>query len=179
VLRSIAAAFGVSYEQLSRDWSQINYSSARTLLNEVWRGFMADRHLFTQAFCAPIYSAWLEEAILRGAITVPGGAGNFYRNRAAFTACDWIGPGRGTIDPKKEQEAADLAIGGNRSNLAIEASEQGFDYREVMIQRSRERKLAEKLGLNPDPTPPTGPGRPAGEETGDDRPADTKRREDA
>jgi lambda family phage portal protein len=36
-LQSIAAALGISYEQLSMDWSMVNYSSARAALNEVWR----------------------------------------------------------------------------------------------------------------------------------------------
>lgn len=151
VLRSISSALGLSYEQLSQDWSQINYSSARTLLNEIWRGFIADRHIFTQAFCTPIYAAWLEEAVMRGEVDIPGGPMAFYRFRSELTQCAWIGPGRGTIDPKKEQDAADLAVDGNRSNLAIEASEQGLDYREVLVQRSREQRLIKKLGIESAP----------------------------
>lgn len=163
VLRSLAGVFKLSYPQLSQDWASINYSSARALLNETWRGLMADRHLFTQAFCTPIYAAWLEEAVARGRVKVPGGPMNFYKWRAALTQCEWIGPGRGTVDPKKEQEAADLAIAGNRSSLAIEAAEQGLDYRDIMVQRSREMALAKRLGLNPTPQPASGPGRPADE----------------
>ena len=36
-LRSVASARGLSYEQVSMDWSKTNYSSARAALNEVWR----------------------------------------------------------------------------------------------------------------------------------------------
>ena len=40
-LRNIASAMGMTYEQLSMDWGQVNYSSARAALLEVWRGFTA------------------------------------------------------------------------------------------------------------------------------------------
>ena len=43
------------------DWGQVNYSSARAALLEVWRGFTARKEHFAQAFMAPIYAAWLEE----------------------------------------------------------------------------------------------------------------------
>src|SRR3546814_2280701 len=43
VLQKVAASLGISYPQLSQDWSSLNYSSARALLNEIWRGFLEDR----------------------------------------------------------------------------------------------------------------------------------------
>ena len=45
-LRNIASAMGVTYEQLSMDWGQVNYSSARGALLEVWRGFTARKEAF-------------------------------------------------------------------------------------------------------------------------------------
>jgi len=147
VLRSLAGQFGLSYQQLSQDWSSINYSSARTLLNETWRGLMADRHLFSQGFCTPIYAAWLEEAIGLGRVKVPGGPTNFYRWRSALTMADWIGPGRGKIDPVKESTAGDLDLASNRSSLQMQCAEQGVDYRDIMLQRSRERAMAQRLNI--------------------------------
>lgn len=147
-LRAIAAAFGLSYPQLAQNWADINYSSARTLLNEIWRGLLHDRWLFTQAFCTPICSAWLEEAVGLGTVKVPGGALNFYRWRDALCMFEWMGPGRGTIDPKKEADAADSNETAGRSNLAIEAAEQGLDHRQVLMGLARERRLKQKLGLS-------------------------------
>lgn len=160
VLRSVAAALGLSYEQLSQDWANINYSSARTLLNEIWRGFLVDRHLFTQSFCTPIYSAWLEEAVLRGEVPVPGGPMNFYKWRAELTQAMWIGPGRGSIDPLKEAKAGETGLATFQTNLQIEAGDHGRDWREVLYQRSRETRLADKLGLNPAPVQPASAGAP-------------------
>ena len=167
MLRKIASTFGLSYPQLSQDWAGINYSSARTLLNEIWRGLLDDRHVFTQMFCTPFYAAWLEEAIvLSRTITLPGGPLSYYRWKEELTLCDWMGPGRGTVEPKKEQEAASIAIAGNRSSDSREAEAQGLDYVEVYEELANERKLRESLGLpDGDNAIPTGPGRPEEENT--------------
>lgn len=149
VLGSIASALGISREQLSQDWTGINYSSARTLLNEIWRGLLADRHLFTQAFCTPIYSAWLEEAVARDMIDVPGGKANFYLFRAALCQCDWIGPGRGYVDPLKEAKAAESRMALGLSSQTDECDEQGKDARTVRWQRKRDLEEDRKYGLLP------------------------------
>jgi lambda family phage portal protein len=152
-LRSIAAQFGLSYPQLSQNWADINYSSARTLLNEIWRGLLDDRWLFTQAFCSPIYMAWLEEDVALGNTKVPGGPLNFYKWRDALCMSDWMGPGRGSVDPLKEANAADLDDAAGRSNLILEAAKQGLDYKEVLRGKARVHKLLDRLGLDR-PVPP-------------------------
>lgn len=151
-LRSIASDFGLSHQQLAQNWEDINYSSARTLLNEIWRGLLDDRWLFTQEFCTPIGAAWLQEAVAIRKVKVPGGPGNFYRYRAELTMFEWMGPGRGRIDPKKEADASDMNLAAHRTNLAIEAAEQGLDAREVMMGAARDRKMREEFGL-PEPKP--------------------------
>lgn len=150
VLRSIAAPMGLTYEQLSRDWSQVNYSSARAALIEVWRGFITERTLFSQHVLTPIYASWLEEAVARRYVTVPGGMLNFYRWRTALVSCDWIGPGRGWVDPKKEAEAAQLRQGMYLTAPSDEAAEQGSDFRQVTFKAARDRKTIKDAGL-PDP----------------------------
>lgn len=147
VLNSIAAALGISGEQLSNEWNGINYSNARTLLNEIWRGLLSDRHLFTTSFCTPISAAVLEEAIARDLIDVPGGKTMFYVFRDALCQCDWIGPGRGYIDPKKENDAAQGRIGSFISNLPDEAAEQGNDWQHNLWEAKRVLDEKERYGL--------------------------------
>ena len=159
-LRSIASDFGLSHQQLAQNWEDINYSSARTLLNEIWRGLLDDRWLFSQEFCTPVYAAWLQEAVAIGKVKVPGGPGNFYRYRAELTMADWLGPGRGRIDPKKEADASDLNLASHRTNLAIEAAEQGLDAREIMMGAARDKAMREEFKLDPPPAPQRGSGRP-------------------
>lgn len=139
VLRHIAAGIGVSYEQLSADWSKTNYSSARAALIEIWRGWTSRRQAFAQRFCQPVYAAFLEEAIDRGLVFLPRGWPDFYEALPAYTAAKWIGPGKGFVDPVKEIEAAALRVKLGVSTLEDEAAElTGSDYEENMAQIERE-----------------------------------------
>ena len=147
--RMSAGALGLSYPQYSQDWADINYSSARTLLNETWRGFLEDRQLFTQELGTPVYAALLEEMVALGDVKVPGGPANFYRHKSALVQCEWQGPGRGVIDPLKEAQAADIDMNAGRSNLAIAAADTGRDPRRVLQGLAREKRLREELGLGP------------------------------
>lgn len=146
-LRAIASDFGLSHPQLAQDWSGINYSSARTLLNEIWRGLLDDRWQFTQALCGQVYAAWLQEAVAIGKVKVPGGPVNFYRYRAEITMSEWLGPGRGRIDPVKEATASDLNLAAGRTNLSLEAGDQGLDSRDVLMGRARDKAMIEEFGL--------------------------------
>lgn len=137
-LRNIAAGIGISYEQLSADWSKTNYSSARAALLETWKTLIGRRKAFAVGFCQPVFGAWLEEAIDRGTAPLPAAAPDFNAARAAYTRCDWIGPPRGWVDPVKERQGALLGIAGGLSTLQDEAAEQGKDYQDILAQLARE-----------------------------------------
>ncbi|MBU2714443.1 phage portal protein, partial [Zooshikella harenae] len=61
LLRHIAASLNISFEQLSRDFSKTNYSSARASMLESWKFFLSVRHIIPARFCQQIYALWLEE----------------------------------------------------------------------------------------------------------------------
>lgn len=149
-LRNVASGIGLSYEQLSADWSKTNYSSARAALLEVWRTFTRDRMEFTRSFCAPIYGLFLEELFDRGLVPLPAGAPDFWEEKTAYCRAKWIGPPRGWVDPMKEAGAAKLRMEVGLSTLEDEAAEQGKDWEEIIVQRARERKMWAENGL-PDP----------------------------
>lgn len=153
-LRNIASAMGLSYEQLSMDWSQVNYSSARAALLEVWRGLTARREVFARTFMLPIYTAWLQEAVDIGEVKVPAGCKPFEEAVAAWTKSKWIGPARGWVDPAKEAEAAIARIDAGLSNYEQECADQGIDYQENLQQIARERAEMQKLGISFAPRKP-------------------------
>ncbi len=137
-LRNFAAASGLTAEQVSKDWSRTNYSSARGALLEAWRTIGRQRVTFAANFCAPFYGAWLEEAMALGQLPLPAGAPDFLEARYAYSACGWMGPGRGWVDPVKEAQAAVLRMDAGLSTLAEECAEQGRDWEEVVAQRKVE-----------------------------------------
>jgi lambda family phage portal protein len=146
-LQSFAASLGISYEQLSMDWSQTNYSSARAALNEVWRGIQRLRSVLISQFALPVFAAVLEDALDNDLIEIPRGCADFYDRPAAWLRAEWIGPGRGYIDPVKEAQASSERIKGRTSTLEREAAEQGLDWEMVLEQQAREAAELEKYDL--------------------------------
>lgn len=147
-LRSIASALGISYEQLSMDWSQTNYSSARAALNEVWRGVRRDFAAFVEQVVMPIYLAFLEEAFDRGYITPPPSVPDFWEMPAAWSSSRWIGSPRGYVDPVKEAQGAGVRLDNLTSTLEIEAAEQGLDFEDLLDQRQYEAEELKTRGLS-------------------------------
>lgn len=153
LLRYISSAMGVSYEQLSHDWSQLNYSSGKMATGEIRKGMAARKRLIADRFATSVYRLWLEEAINTGQIaSMPRRAPSFYEglNAAAYTRCDWVGASYGQIDELKETQAAALRVKVGLSTLEIENGRLGQDWRKVLKQKAREKKVAEALGLNLD-----------------------------
>ena len=146
-LRNIASAMGISYEQLSQDWSKTNYSSARAALMESWKTLWRRRTQFAQGFCTPIYATWLEEEIEAGDIPMPRNAPPFMEMRSAYARARWIGPARGWIDPVKERQGAILGMEANLSTLEDEAAEQGRDWRDILDQKKIEQDEFKARGI--------------------------------
>jgi lambda family phage portal protein len=147
--RAIAAALGLSAEQITQDWSRTNYSSARAALLEAWKTLVRRRDEFCLNFASPFYGAWLWEAMDRNELPLPARAPRFIEARSAYARCSWMGVARGWIDPTKERAGAVMGMDAALSTLKRECAEQGQDYEEVLHQRAMEIKLMKELGLQP------------------------------
>jgi lambda family phage portal protein len=147
-LRNFSAQTGLSAQQVSNNWSDVNYSSARGALLEAWKTMQRRQHDFAQNFAQPITTSWLEESFDVDDYPLPAKAPPFLQCRAAYARAEWMGPGRGWIDPVDEKKGAILGMDGALSTLQRECAEQGLDYEEVLEQRKREIELFKKLGLD-------------------------------
>jgi len=145
--RVIAAALGLSAEQVTQDWSKTNYSSARAALLEAWKTLQRRRDEFCMNFATPFYGAWLWEAMDGGELPLPAGSLPYIEARAAYSRCSWTGVARGWIDPTKERAGAVMGMDAALSTLKRECAEQGLDYEEVLHQRAAEIRLMKELGL--------------------------------
>jgi lambda family phage portal protein len=154
VLRHIAAGFNLSYEQLSRDYSKSNYSSARAAMLESWRFFSGRRFDVSAEQASWEYQLWLEEAIDIGDVLLPAGAPTFDEAKAAWCRCRWIGPGRNHIDPLKEAKAAEVELANNFTTLEEQCAERGLDWEEVLEQRAAEQRRMRELELTPNEPKP-------------------------
>lgn len=93
-LRAIAAGWGVTYEQMTGDLSQVNYSSMRAGRLEFQRLVEAFRwQVLIPGLCDPIFRRFVDTAYLAGVISKPD------------AAAQWTPPKFDLVDPLKETEA--------------------------------------------------------------------------
>lgn len=151
LLRNIAAALGVSYEEFSRDYSKTSYSSSRASQVNTWRFMQSRKKAVADRTANAIYALVLEEEINAGNVPLPPGktAAHFYEPlmKDAYCAASWIGASRGQIDELKETQAAILRIKSGLSTYEDEVAKLGKDWREVFEQRAREEGIIKAKGL--------------------------------
>lgn len=147
VLRNIAAGTGLSAQQISNNWSDVNYSSARGALLEAWKTIDRRRDEFTFNWAAPIRSCVMEEMHAFDDLPLPKGAPDYVECRAAYSRCRWLGAPRGWIDPTSEAQASILRMDGALSTLEDECAQQGLDFEEVLEQRRYEIGLFEEYNI--------------------------------
>ncbi|WP_240127017.1 phage portal protein [Thermomonas alba] len=159
--RAVAAAMGITYEMLTGDLTQVNYSSIRAGLLEFRRRCEAIQHgVIVHQLCRPVWRAWMEQAVLEGALSLPG----FARRRREFLAAKWIPQGWQWVDPLKEFNALKLAIRAGLMSRSEAISAYGYDAEDIDREIAADNARADELGLvfdsdprhdQPTPTSPT------------------------
>jgi lambda family phage portal protein len=148
MLREVASSVGVSYESLSRDYSQSNYSSSRLALlddRDLWRTL---QQWFIRSFREPLHREWLGLAVLAGALpSIP--PEQYLANRAKFEAVQFKPRGWGWVDPTKEVAAYKEAVlaGFTTVSDVIAATGNGADLEDVLNGRRRELDMMAELDL--------------------------------
>jgi lambda family phage portal protein len=154
MLREVAAAVGVSYESLSRDYSQSNYSSSRLALlddRDLWRVL---QQWWVRSFREPLHSVFMQRAVLTGAI--PGlGAEQFFADPDRYQSVRWKLRGWTWVDPTKEVTAYKEAVkaGFTTVTKVIEQTGAGDDIEDVLEQREHELEMMQEHGLQFDTDP--------------------------
>ena len=159
-LRSFASSIGISFEQISKNFSDANYSAARAALLDVWQGVMRNRFWFGQHVLSLIYGAVIEEAWKKGRlddVLEPGDLG-FDEYRAAWIGCLWTGPGFPQIDPEKEAKAAKMLLEAKLESREEVIASRGRDIEDVFDEIANEREMAEDRDFILDPLAPGTPG---------------------
>ncbi len=149
VMRNLAAGTGLSAQQVSNNWSDVNYSSARAAMIEAWSTMDRRRAAYTVGFSHQMFTCWAEESFDSDDYPdLPNGAPEFHECRAAYARARWIGPAKGWVDPVAEREGVWLGLEIGTSNLEDECAEQGIDMMDNLDELEIERKAFEERGLN-------------------------------
>ncbi len=167
MLREVAAGVGVSYESLSRDYSQSNYSSSRLALlddRDLWRVL---QQWWARSFRQPLHEQWLQAAVLSRAVpSIP--VESYALDAERFAAVTWKFRGWSWVDPAKEVTAYKEAIkaGFMTVSKVITLTGGGDDIEDVIAERKRELAMFEEADIEVDttveePAEPVEPAAPA------------------
>lgn len=141
ILRFIGMAMGLSYEALSRDLSQVNYSSAREGRLQDIKTYEILQQDLIDNFCQPIYKQWLDSMVLNGRVNIPG----YWTNKKTYQKCKWVKPGWKWVDPLKEAKGIETQLGLNMVTLQDACGQMGYDWQEVVEQRAREKAYIQEV----------------------------------
>lgn len=140
-LRAIAAGIGISYESLTGDYSQVNFSSGRMGHLEMQRNIDMWRwQMLIPGFCNPAFDHFLKWCQIQN-IDVTG------------VTVDWTCPAREMIDPTKEIASLKDEVRSGFKTLPEAIRERGLDP-DALLEEAFEfnKKLDEKkLVFDTDP----------------------------
>lgn len=143
MLRGVAAAIGCSFETISRDFSQSNYSSSRLSLLEDREHWRMLQDYMIEHLLQPVFDRWLAAAVAVGQLNLPG----YDRMPERYEAVRWYPRGWAWVDPQKEVEAYTKAVRSGFKTQAEVVAEGGGDIEDLLTARAAEVDRAEQLGL--------------------------------
>jgi lambda family phage portal protein len=143
--RLIGAGQGISYEAMSRDMSESNYSSARQGIIEDDLTCSAERELLAEVM-DEIYETFVISAVLAGKLDIP----KFWEEgeKERYLSHDWIKAPKPWIDPVKESTANRTALETGQKTFKEIAGENGKDWRQQLDDMAEVIEYASGLGID-------------------------------
>ena len=140
-LRDIAAGVGITYEELTNDLSQVNFSSARIGFNSMFRNVdQWQWQMMIPTFCNDVGKAFLNAAALASINT----------NNAVFS---WTPPARTLVDPTREIPAMIKAIRAGLKSYPEAMRELGMNSKKVLKEIADNNALVDSLKITLDSDP--------------------------
>jgi lambda family phage portal protein len=145
-LRAMAAGVGLTYEQLTGDYSQVNYSSQRAAMLEFRRFCEAvQHHTIVFQFCRPVWDAFMRWQVMQGNVS----ARDYLDPASGLLIAKWLPPSWPWVDPMKDAKAAILEMDANLRSRADIIAERGYDVEEIDRQIAADATRAQRLNINP------------------------------
>lgn len=140
--REIAAGVGLTFEMLTGDLGEANYSSARVgLLEFRRRAEMIQRLLIEGKLLRPLWHRWIDALVLSGEIR-PDEADD-------YRAVRFVAPGWQWVDPRNEVEAEVAAINAGLKSREEVVAGRGRDIDDLDAERARDAATPKTQEGNP------------------------------
>lgn len=142
-LRAASVAAGVPYEVLTGDLSGINDRTVRVILQEFRRRIeQQQHHIVAFALNRPIWRAFIQRAILAGALAVPAA---YWTDPTPWLRVEWVPPAWPYLHPVQDVEHEKAMVRSGFKSRAQVVKERGWDVErvdeEIAADHARERRL--------------------------------------
>jgi lambda family phage portal protein len=137
-MMAIAVGFGVTYDQLTGDLRQANFSSLRAGKIEFRRSVEQDQWLMhIPRMCKPVFEAFIDAAVFSGLLP----------ERAGGYPVIWDTPKFEMVDPAKEIPATVYAIRSGLETWQQAVSSMGFDPRRQADEIQQANRFLDERGI--------------------------------
>ena len=135
ILQGIAAAYGITYEMLTMDYSRVNFTSGRMAKIDVTANFRSWQYnMMVPQFCTPVWKWFIEACMIAGKIV-------------DTVKADWTATRIQQIDPAKETNANITRIKGGLATLSETIRETGREPEEFFEEYKQDVERVKGLGL--------------------------------
>ncbi|NIJ07230.1 lambda family phage portal protein [Sphingomonas vulcanisoli] len=147
MLRAFSMCLGTSAEEITNDYSDASWSSARAGITQSEKTYHRRTDEFDLNTATPVLATWLEEPFERNELPLPRNAPSYLEMRTAYARGRWLGAARGWVDPVSERQGVVLGLDAGLSTMEEECAKQGMDWEENLEQRAIEFNRMQMLGL--------------------------------
>lgn len=145
-VRLIATARQISYELAFRDYSQVNFSSARASFIQDHKRFSNEQWHMVTYVLNPLFESWLDANVMAGNIKGLG-ASAYFINKSDFCQPRWVAPAREWVDPLKDINAIQKEIDMGITTIEEVAAARGKDLEDVIASRVKINKMLKDAGI--------------------------------
>ena len=144
ILRTFAAAAGVTYELVSGDYYDAKYTAARVSRNDMLKGIKVRRGRLIRQLCEDVHEEFMTWAVVTGKLELPG----YFDNRAYWDRCVWMEPGMEQLDPLREGRAEADAVAGKLRSPHEVLQARGRDPEQVLDEWAEWQQMLADRGLD-------------------------------
>lgn len=143
-VRLMGAGQGISYESISRDMSETNYSSARQGSIEDELTFAEEMEPLMEHIMDEVYETFVISAVLAGLINIK----DFWRDKRRYMCHEWVLSPKKWIDPLKEAHANKIAMETGQKTFKQISAEQGKDWKQQIDDMAEVLEYAKEKGVD-------------------------------
>lgn len=135
ILQGVAAAYGITYEMLTMDYSKVNFTSGRMAKIDVTANFKSWQYnMIVPQICIPVWNWFIQACIIKGDLN-------------NYVPADWTAPRIQQLDPVRETEAQIKRIQSGLATISETLREMGREPEEFFKEYKQDLDRLQKLGI--------------------------------